>query len=40
MGPPLDTPLSGAKRVRKLNEREREGHGAGLQRGVSGERKF
>ena len=24
MGPPLDTPLCGAERVRKLNERERE----------------
>ena len=39
MGPPLDTPLCGAERVRKLNERERgmkKYGGAGAERSGSG----
>ena len=43
MGPPLDTPLCGAKRERKLNERERSGVGAGAVSGgyrIRRERKF
>jgi len=49
MGPPLDTPLFGVERVRKLNERERgvkkyggaerqrEGRGAESERGLQKE---
>jgi len=36
MGPPLDTPLCGAERVRKLNERERERSGIGSGKSGSG----